>query len=68
MDYDVIVEESLSQLENKVKKMLKEGWKPTGGIAVESNLSEITGETSSFTWTRMKAVSKCRYYQAMVRE
>lgn len=39
MEYKVIQENSILGLENELNKLLKEGWKPQGGICVVRNIT-----------------------------
>ena len=38
MDYKIITSTSIDELENKVKQMIKLGWKPTGGVSIGTRL------------------------------
>lgn len=34
MDYKIITSTTIDELENKVKEMIKLGWKPIGGVSI----------------------------------
>lgn len=50
MDYKVVVAGFPSDLEKKVKELIGQGWKPTGGVAV--------GETASTNGQLYQAMVK----------
>jgi hypothetical protein len=38
MDYKIITSTSTDELENKVKQMIKQGWKPIGGVSIGTRI------------------------------
>ena len=61
MEYKVVWEETGSDLEEEVNRLIEEGWKPQGGVMVYESVETVSlgmyGE-----------VHKCGLLQAMVKE
>lgn len=62
MQYTVVKGSSIENLSEDVSSMMREGWRPVGGITVSA-----IGTKSSYRW-RHDFVPAVGYLQAMVKE
>lgn len=63
MEYRIIVEKTYSDLEKYVNKLIKDGWKPQGGVAI----SIYDEEYYDFSFKCNITKIKCDYAQAMIK-
>jgi len=65
MEYQIVDAETLGVLEDKVQRLIAEGWRPQGGVATRTWLESMSRADSLDTY---ESRSEPRFYQAMVRE
>lgn len=51
IDYKVIIEDELNALEEKVADMMKDGWRPSGGVSVSIRDVKWENERKGYTET-----------------
>ena len=63
--YKVISKQTIRSLEEEVNDLIKKGWIPLGGVAIEIEDHDVRSSSSGSLWN-LKPVNK--YCQAMINE